>query len=229
MSISEQSILYIKKNQKLLISEFASKEKFPLEEGTPTSVFMAGSPGAGKTEVSKRLIENFEQKPVRIDADEIRSFIPEYTGDNSDAVQGAASLGVEKLYDACLKNNQNLILDGTFADYRKARLNIQRSIGRSRIIRIIYVYQDPLASWEIVQKRQETEGRIVPKDVFIKSFFSAQENVNKIKEEFGTKVVLDAVIRHTKNDRATLHLNVQSIDNFVEKNYNASQLKRDLK
>ncbi|MBI4252728.1 zeta toxin family protein [Candidatus Uhrbacteria bacterium] len=32
--------------------------------------------GAGKTEISKRLTKRFQVKPVRIDADDIREFVP---------------------------------------------------------------------------------------------------------------------------------------------------------
>ena len=68
----------------------------------PVSIFMAGSPGAGKTEFSKRLVElvigEDGSLPVRIDADEIREIIPGYNGSNSNIFQGASARGVEILY-----------------------------------------------------------------------------------------------------------------------------------
>lgn len=79
---SEQAKLFIKQHADLLIETFANP-KIYLEDAHPVSLFMAGSPGAGKTEISKRLIEKFSNKPVRIDADEIRELIPGYTGANS--------------------------------------------------------------------------------------------------------------------------------------------------
>ena len=132
IKISQEAKFFIKKEKILLIKKFSDIEKYPPSED-PFSVFMAGSPGAGKTEFSLRWIKVMSPvKIVRIDADEIKKIIPHYNGKNSDIVQGAASLGVEKIYDHVLKNNQNAIIDGTFANYRIAGENIRRSIKRNR-------------------------------------------------------------------------------------------------
>src|SRR3989339_1846356 len=94
---AEEAKIFIKKEKRALIKKFADLEKFPPFE-EPFSFFMAGSPGAGKTEFSKRLIEIMAPiSIVRIDADEIKEFIPQYNGKNSDIIQGAASIGVDNL------------------------------------------------------------------------------------------------------------------------------------
>lgn len=114
--IAEEAKIFIKNKKHALIRKFSDMEKFsPSKE--PFSFFMAGSPGAGKTEFSKRLIETMAPTPiVRIDADEIKEFIPQYNGKNSDTVQGAASIGVDNLSYYTMKHNQNSIMDGTFAN-----------------------------------------------------------------------------------------------------------------
>ena len=48
-----------------------------LPDAEPVSIFMAGSPGAGKTEASKALVREFRD-PVRIDPDELRSEFKQY-------------------------------------------------------------------------------------------------------------------------------------------------------
>ncbi len=92
-------------------------------DNVPVSVFMAGSPGAGKTEVSKRLIEDLEKRfnhsILRIDSDELRERIPGYTGANSHLFQTAVSLIVERIHDHALSNRQTFIFDGTFSKYGK--------------------------------------------------------------------------------------------------------------
>lgn len=105
---------WLKANKAVLIAQCANEVEC-LPDAKPTTVFMAGSPGAGKTEISKRFISRFEHKPVRIDADEIRSICPGYTGQNANIFQKAASKGVHILYEYALKNDLNVILDGTFA------------------------------------------------------------------------------------------------------------------
>ncbi len=105
--ISEEAKKYIKTNKNKLFEKFIGSDlSSPVENAV--SIFMAGSPGAGKTEYSKRMIKKFKGGIVRIDADEIREIIPQYTGGNSDIVQGAASIGVDILHNHVLKKCQSL-------------------------------------------------------------------------------------------------------------------------
>lgn len=141
--ISQDAIDYIKKNYKELIKIFVG-ENVVKKEGVSISIFMAGSPGAGKTEVSKRLIKEIGEKEsfkeiIRIDPDEIRNYLPEYNGKNADLFQGACSIGVEKMHDFALKKNLNFVLDGTFSNFDKACSNIKRSISKNKKIMVVYV------------------------------------------------------------------------------------------
>ena len=122
---SEDAKEFIKKNKHLLFEKFASDKIYKPNEN-PISLFMAGSPGAGKTEYSKRFIEKFDSDMARIDADDIREIIPQYNGANSYVVQGAASIAVDILYSHVLKNKYNLLLDGTFAKFDIVYRNIER-------------------------------------------------------------------------------------------------------
>src|SRR3989344_6924175 len=95
--IKTASFEFIKKNQKELIAKFASPNIYhPVEN--PISLFMAGSPGAGKTEISKSFVKKFKDLPVRIDADDIRPLCPGYIGSNAHLFQKAANKGVNILY-----------------------------------------------------------------------------------------------------------------------------------
>src|SRR3989344_3721922 len=108
-----------------------------LPEENPVSVFMAGSPGAGKTESSKNLIKKFSKSDgyiIRIDPDELRIKIPGYTGDNSYLFHGAVSILVSKIHDCVLKNKQSFVFDGTLSRFEIARENIQRSLKRGRFV-----------------------------------------------------------------------------------------------
>ena len=94
--IREQAIEFAKKNKVRIAKELTDPTKY-LPSARPISVFMAGSPGAGKTEYSKELIEILEKDDrrfVRIDGDDIRSRIPGYNGNNSHLFQGAISMRV---------------------------------------------------------------------------------------------------------------------------------------
>jgi predicted ABC-type ATPase len=224
---SEDAKEFIKKNKNLLFEKFASAKIYQPNEN-PISLFMAGSPGAGKTEYSKRFIERFDSNVVRIDADEIREIIPQYNGANSDVVQGAASIAVDILYSYTLKNKFNLLLDGTFAKFEIVYRNIERSINKNREVAIHYIYQDPLVAWRFTKKREKLEGRKVPKEVFIKSFFNAKNNVIKIKSIFKDKVKVYLVIKDYSNNIKESYLDVH-IDSYLKTKYSERKLNEMLK
>lgn len=225
--LSEDAIRWVKANHKELIDRFANSEEY-VTDVLPTTLFMAGSPGAGKTEISKRFIPQFKQKPIRIDADELRTVCVGYTGANAHVFQSAATKGVHVLYDYSLKNNINVILDGTFA-YSGALENIERSLKHGRKVEVFFVYQDPMQAWDFTQKREALEHRRVSKDVFIDSFFKSRENVNKAKEIFGSKIELNLIIKDFEKDLEQLELNIENIDPYIKKSYTEEELRKILK
>jgi hypothetical protein len=140
-ALENSAFEFIKVNKQELIKKFADPLKYQ-PVNSPVSLFMAGSPGAGKTEISKSLIGKFIDIPIRIDADEIRQMCPLYTGSNAHIFQKAANKGVNILFDHAIHKKLNLILDGTFA-YAYAEENIKRSINKGRVVELWFVYQDP--------------------------------------------------------------------------------------
>lgn len=221
--IETEAFEWIKSHEKMLIKKFADLNVYPSDK-LPTTIFMAGSPGAGKTEVSRRLAERFSQKPVIIDADEIRKVIPGYEGKNAYLYQRAATRGVNILYNFSCKKDLNIIMDGTFA-YSDALENINHSLKHKRNVEIYFLYQDPLLSWEFTKKREKKEFRNVPKDVFIKAYFKSLENANYAKQEFGLKIKLNLVIKDFVKGFNSLELNKGNLESYIKKVYTEEELK----
>lgn len=223
--LEEKAKDWIRDNKKLLIKKFADLNNFP-GVSNPFTIFMAGCPGAGKTEYSKSFIESYDPstKIVRIDADEIRDIIPGYTGGNAYKFQGAAALGVEKLFDYIQDHKQNVIVDGTFSDFKIGLNNIKRAINRKRKVGIFYLYQDPVIAWEFTKKREKVEGRHVSKDMFITSFFLAKENVNKVKSILKDKIELNLVEKNYTNELAKTRFKIENVDSYLKKLYNKKAL-----
>lgn len=222
LKLSEESFRWIKKNHKKLIEKFADAVEYP-SDTLPTTLFMAGSPGAGKTEISKRFVPRFNQKPIRIDADEIRSICPGYLGSNAHVFQKAATKGVHLLYTHALKNNINVIMDGTFS-YNGAIENIERSLKHGRKVEIFFVYQDPLQAWDFTKKREALEKRRVSREVFTEASFRARENVNKAKAVFGSNIELNLIIKDFEKDLEQLEINIENIDRYIKKGYTKDEL-----
>lgn len=231
-SVSQDAINYVKLHQKELVGDFCSRERYPTSP-KPFTIFMAGSPGSGKTEFSKAYIKQIElkdplHKVIRLDVDELREKIPLYTGSNSNEVQPASTILFDKIFDRIQENGQNVLVDGTFSSERSLE-NVQRAINRGRSVGIIYLYQNPRIAWTYTQKRELLEGRTVPKSVFIKAYFTARINVNVAKEKFGNKVTLDFFEKDKNNDfEKNAHSDVQNLDDFFKEEYTQDYLEQNL-
>ncbi len=228
LTIQEQARQYIKTHAKELIALYASDDLYH-RVAEPITLFMAGSPGAGKTEVSKSFIKNFAVMPIRIDADEIRSFCPGYIGTNASLFQDAASKGVNILYDHAREKGINCIIDGTFS-YAGAMENIERSLNRGRKIQIWYVYQDPIRAWEFTKAREIKETRHVSKETFIKGFMESRINVRKAKLQYGNKVQVNILIKDYEKNTEDIWLNVtvQELDQKAGQVYSEETLQKIL-
>ncbi|MBF4391320.1 zeta toxin family protein, partial [Vibrio anguillarum] len=150
--------------------------------------FMAGSPGAGKTETARNMIKTFKKESgvdlVHIENDELRKVFEDYDGINSPLFQRPATLLVEAIHDRALKRDVSFILDSTLSSLEKAKDNIQRSLKRNRYVLIIFVYQEPEQAWCLVKAREIVEGRRVPEEVFVNQFMESQRVVSELKKLF---------------------------------------------
>ncbi|MBI3336327.1 zeta toxin family protein [Candidatus Peregrinibacteria bacterium] len=226
MSQSNDAIIWVKKNKKLILERFTDLKKFPKEEN-PLTIFMAGSPGAGKTETARSWVKNIATPIVHIDADAVRSLIPGYDGKNASLFQRAATIGVEKLFDHIIEHHQSVILDTTFTPYEKAKKNVVRALQKERSILIIYVYQDPLQAWNFAKAREIVEGRVVPKESFIRQFLEAPKCVQSIIDEFDSAVQIDVVRKDIqKGSQQQYFERISKVDDVVSAAYTRDNLER---
>ena len=220
--IVQQAKQYARKHKNGFIEKFAGLNIYK-PTSTPITIFMAGCPGAGKTEVSRGLVSQFHDKPVRIDADEIREDFAHYTGSNAHLFQYAASIVVDDLYRHCLKHNLNVIVDGTFA-YGRAMDNIRASLERNRKVEIYFVHQEPRLAWRFTQAREFYEKRKILKGDFIETYVKAIENVNNAKKIFGDEVKLNLVVKGYDNNSLGFEVNILSLDGYFNTTYTVAVL-----
>lgn len=227
ITVTKNAVLHAKKIKK----SFAKIMVDPLpQEERPVSVFMAGSPGAGKTEVARLIIRDFEDEHsinlVHIENDELRKEFSGYDGHNSSLFQQSATILVEAIHDRALKRSVSFVLDSTLASFEKAKKNIERSLAKGRYIQIIFVYQEPEQAWELVKAREKVEGRRVPPEVFVEQFMGSQLVVSKLKRLFGDEINIifmeKNIDKRNKNEKPKF--NVADIDVILRKKYNREQL-----
>ncbi|MDP2665090.1 MAG: zeta toxin family protein [bacterium] len=228
--IEEEAISFAKSHKEEIARELTSLEKFP-KDSSPVSVFMAGSPGAGKTESSHRLIERFSgggHAVLRIDPDDLRVRFQDYNGKNSPLFQGATTIIAERMQDMAIEHNQNYIFDGTLTNLKKAQENISRGLKHDRVVQILYIYQDPLQAWKFVQDREKKDGRVIPKDVFVQQYFQARANVNQLKKEFGSRLRVDIIVKNIDGSDFQYKENIGVIDSYISESYTQDTLSASL-
>lgn len=222
--IWDEAIAFARSNKKAIGHRLTNKAQYPPEE-EPVSVFMAGSPGAGKTEASIALVNLFADTAIlRIDPDELRNEFAAYTGGNSWLFQGGVSILVEKILDFAIEQRQSFLLDGTFSNLAVARRNVERSLKRGRFVQILYVYQNPVLAWGFVKAREEAEGRRIRPEHFVDQYFAARDVVNALKLEYGGDVHVDLLLKHIDNSGRLYKAGVDKIDYHIPEQYTRADL-----
>jgi UDP-N-acetylglucosamine kinase len=226
--VEQESLEFARANKKSIARRLTDPTVYA-PDAEPVSVFMAGSPGAGKTEASIELIANFpDSRIVRIDPDELRAEFPGYTGANAWLFQKAVSVLVDKIHDLALNQHQSFLLDGTLSHYDVARRNIERSLKRGRTVQLLYVYQDPMLAWAFVQVREAAEGRRIRPEHFIEQYFAARVVVNHLKAEFGKDIRVDLLMKNNDNTHRFYRAGVDQIDSHIPECVTPAELERQL-
>lgn len=91
----------------------------------------------------------------------------------------------------------------------------------------MYIYQDPKIAWHFTKIREKIEGRNVSKEIFIKCFFNARENVVKIKKLF-PNIELNIAEKDFENKLKKSYFNVELLDPYIKMEYNIQDLQQIL-
>jgi hypothetical protein len=239
--LEQEALDFVLDNKDSLINHFVKRYN-PLAIGGGISLFMAGSPGAGKTEFVRRYIpaifegrlnidsnlDSFDpslQMPfIHIDVDEIRTFIPQYQvtdldkniKGNAEVVQKAANKGLDIIREYCFKNDISFLHDGTFSNYSTMKKLIAKSLKQDRIIHIYYVYLDPIVAWRFTVAREYTEGRNILKDKFIDQFFQSQQNIIRAQKDFKDRVNIHVALKNNENKIYKYGYNIQNVKSYLD-------------
>lgn len=225
-AVRDAAIAFARGHKKAIARRLTDTNEFPSED-QPVSVFMAGSPGAGKTEASKELLAQLGDggtKVLRIDPDDLRSEFPAYEGSNSWLFQAGVSILVEKLLDFALEQRQSFVLDGTLSNYQVAEKNIERSLKKGRPVQILYVYQEPEFAWQFVQARENREGRNIRPEHFVEQYFESRRVVEAVKKKFGAAVNVDLLYKSIGSGQRTFRDNVDQIESHLPERYSREQV-----
>lgn len=194
-------------------------------EAEPAAIFMAGLPGAGKTELSRNLIKDSGVRLFRIDMDEIAEMLPGYKPEKADAFRKPATNILSECLKYALHHKISFIMDGTFGS-KEADRNIERCLKHGFSVKIIYAFQDPRLAWLFTCAREKVEHRGIEFEGFIESYYKTINNVKQISEKYNKEIILDIAIKDSGNKVGNWIRNVNSteIDNMLEVIYNKDEL-----
>ncbi|MEK9196067.1 MAG: zeta toxin family protein, partial [Patescibacteria group bacterium] len=113
-----------KVNQDKVVRQFFKDHK---PHKNKLAFFMAGIPGAGKTEFAQNTINSIEQKLVPIEHDKLVEYIPGYKPENYYNYRKAGSVLVSRILRECLNNSYGFIFDGTLS-HEQGYKNIELSL-----------------------------------------------------------------------------------------------------
>ena len=217
---------WIRENKKSFAENFFTKSNAKsIKE--PIAIFMAGLPGAGKTELSKNLLLHLPTGILRLDMDEIAEQIPGYTPQHADEFRKPATTFLNRIYDESLKRKYPIMMDGTFGS-KNAIKNIKRAISHGYIAILLYVYQDPNIAWDFTKARKKVEHRAISEDGFIETYFNLLLNLKTILTDKPDNLYIDAIIKFKDNQNYDYlpDITTQDIDNIVKETYNKDTLRK---
>ena len=123
-------------------------DSVPSEE--PDAVFMAGIPGAGKTEVALGLANRYKNHIV-IDTDAFRIQFPGYDGSNSSQFQKASAWLVEQSFKFVVDKGYSFILGCNICSF-KCREEYHSNIKKWVSCDVILCLSRPTSSMEFYER-----------------------------------------------------------------------------
>lgn len=195
---------------------------------SPSAIFMAGLPGAGKTEFSKNLVDIIGGvKVVRIDMDEIASQIKGYTPEKASEYREPATKLLNGILDRVFDEKIEFVLDGTFGS-KNAIKNVKRAIGHGYSIKVVYIVQDPKLAWNFTKAREKVEHRAITQEGFISAYYNIIKNISEMASLLRKNdiITLDIIWKNKDNSIDSWLPNVrEGIDKLLETSYNKKTLK----
>lgn len=173
-----------------------------IDNGQPIVVLTGGAPGSGKSTFLKKYAPYMQSNQIyKIDADEIREFIPEYKGWNSASTHQETRDLVNELIDTFDKPcKHDVLYDGTMSNGKKYIPLIKRFKELGYKVFIAYMDVPKQVSIDRALKRfQENNGgktkfgRYVPLSVIDDFFRTGKSGYEEIKSAVDGYILIDSL------------------------------------
>jgi len=153
-----------KTNQSKVVDLFFETNK-PVS--TKTAFFMAGIPGAGKTEFTENTLK-VTPGLISIEHDQLVEYIDGYTPEEYYNYRKAGSVLVTRIFDECLQNEYSFVFDGTLSHENGVK-NIDKALKTGYEVIVVYIVQDAALAWKLTQARELVKKRAIERTGFIET------------------------------------------------------------
>lgn len=229
----EQAKLWVKdkENQKRVIEACIGQDP----RADKLAFFMAGIPGAGKTEFAKGLQGSPLGDYIVIEHDQLVEYIDGYKPENYYDFRKAGSTLVTKLFDHCLKNGYSFIFDGTLS-HDNGYKNIKKTLDHGYSVIVLYVHQDIKSAWRLTQDRELVKKRAIERSGFIDTCQRITLSLRKIftafqgNQHFAFWIVKKNGAPGTENSELILYdylddaSDKSTVEQILNEDYNISEL-----
>lgn len=173
-----------------------------IDQGQPIVILTGGAPGSGKSTFLKKYAPYMQSNQIyKIDADEIREFIPEYKGWNSASTHQETRDLVNELIDSFDKPcKHDVLYDGTMSNGKKYIPLIKRFKELGYKVFIAYMEVPKEVSIQRALKRfqdnnggKQKFGRYVPLSVIDDFFRTGKSGYEEIKSAVDGYVLIDSL------------------------------------
>lgn len=188
----------IELHNKIIVNMLAGKTC--VKNHTPIAIFMGGLPGSGKSTFKKQFIKPAVlQNSVNIDADAIRSNLPEYMGWNASNTQKETkdiiNDALKRVGSSC---KYNFIYDSTFSNVKKGKHLINDLLHNGYKVYLFEVsIPESMSAKRVLNRYQTGTGedklRYVPIRVIKEDVEGIKETYNSLKNMFTGYALYDAV------------------------------------
>ena len=169
-----------KKNRARVLTQFF--KDFPHIK-TKTAIFMAGIPGAGKTEFAQQFLREDSPTLIPIEHDKLVEYIDSYQPEQYYNYRKAGSTLVTEVFNFCLKNGYGFIFDGTLSHDNGIR-NVRKALRAGYTVYVIYIIQDATVAWELTQARELVKKRAIEKRGFLETCAKINKSLQNIFRTF---------------------------------------------
>lgn len=214
----------VKENREKVVAQFF--KDFP-PVNTKLAFFMAGIPGAGKTEFAENTIREASPALVPIEHDKLVEYIAGYKPENYYNYRKAGSRLVTEVLKQSLQNGYAFIFDGTLSHVNGIR-NIKKALKAGYQIYIVYIIQDAKMAWQLTQAREITKKRAIEREGFVETCNKINQNLLSIFQTFRSTPAFNFWILHKhgalgmENATAIIHGPELDKTSQIEKELNKS-------